>query len=118
MSLAFPKPAKKKKGKQGDEGFLKFLRTLPCLCTGKMGQVEAHHLLDSGLRGMALKSPDRYSIPLDAHLHRKLHDSGDETLFLSKYGITDAMNIADEFYECYLNDDYDTPYDMIVRRFI
>lgn len=114
----FAKPAKKKKVKQGDEGFLKFLRTLPCLCTGKMGQVQSHHLLDTRLRGTALKSPDRYSIPLDALIHRKLHDCGDETLFLSRYGISDAMDIADQFYECYLNNDYDTPYDMIMRRFL
>jgi len=116
--LLFPKPAKKKKIKEGDEGFLKFLRTLPCLCTGKMGQVQSHHLLDTGLRGAALKSPDRYSIPLDWQIHDALHRAGDETLFLASHGITDAMQIADEFYECYLNDDYDTPYDMIMRRFI
>ncbi|WP_106598572.1 DUF968 domain-containing protein [Dyadobacter jiangsuensis] len=116
--MLFPKPAKKKKVKQGDEGFLKFLRTLPCLCTGKMGQVQSHHLLDTGLRGIALKSPDRYSIPLDFQIHRKLHDFGDETIFLAGYGITDAMSIADQFYECYLNNDDDTPYDMIMRRFI
>ena len=83
-----------------------------------MGSVTSHHLLDTGLRGMGLKSPDRLSIPLDWRIHDALHRAGDETLFLSKYGITDAMTIADGFYECYLNDDYDTPYDFIIKRFL
>ena len=83
-----------------------------------MGRVTAHHLLDTGLRGTALKSPDRLSIPLDWEIHDALHRAGDETLFLSKYDITGAKDIADQFYECYLNDDYDTPYDMIMRRFL
>ncbi|TDE17675.1 DUF968 domain-containing protein [Dyadobacter psychrotolerans] len=101
-----------------DAGFLHFLRSLPCLCSGRMGQVTAHHLLDTGLRGMGLKSPDRYAIPLDWKIHDALHRAGDETMFLAGYGITDAMDIADQFYECYLNNDHETPYDYIMRRFL
>ncbi|WP_374756604.1 DUF968 domain-containing protein [Dyadobacter bucti] len=101
-----------------DAGFLMFLRSLPCLCTGVMGNVTAHHLMDTGLRGMGLKSPDRYSIPLDWKVHDMLHRAGDETLFLAGYEVFEAKSIADQFYESYLNNDYDGCYDYIIRRFL
>lgn len=117
--MKFPKPPKRIKSKPaGDEAYLKWLRTLPCICTGRMVSVESHHLLNTGLRGMALKSPDRYAIPLDAKVHRELHNHGCEETLLAKYGIPDGMMCADELYELFLNKDWDGAYDYIIQRFI
>ena len=83
-----------------------------------MEQTQAHHILESGLRGMALKSPDRYSIPLDWKIHNELHRFGSETRFLSLHGVINVMDIADHLYECYLNNAYDEAYDSIIKRFL
>lgn len=66
---------------------LDFVRSLPCVVCG--ASAEAHHLLDAGAgtRGMGMKAPDRYTVPLCHSHHMELHAHGDETEWMSLRGI-------------------------------
>lgn len=64
--------------------YLKYVRTLPCVVTGK-SPVEAHHLIGHHEGGMGMKSSDYYAIPLSPEIHRELHDHGWRT-WEDRYG--------------------------------
>lgn len=83
---------------------LAWVRTLPCCCCphphGPGG--EAHHLLriqgQSGTapghrRGMGLKSPDRWAVPLCRAHHHALHQHGGEESWFAGQGV-DARSLA------------------------
>ena len=70
-----------------DREHLAKVRQCPCAISGSTVGVEAHHLLRTGERGMSMKSPDKWAIPLKYDLHQALHDRGDEEAFLAEYGI-------------------------------
>lgn len=78
---------------------LKMVRQLACLGCGHPAGAEfgdhvtAHHLLRTGERGMGMKSPDKWAVPLHFHCHMNLHDSGDEEKWFSDRGI-DALVVA------------------------
>ena len=86
--------------RRGDsEEHLKFVRKQPCLVTG-FGGCEAHHLTRvredmGGMRGMSLKNPDIFAVPLAPHIHHALHQSNQEVHFLMENaGIEDAVYVA------------------------
>ncbi len=66
-----------------DEDHLKWIRTLPCLLCG--GTAEVHHLLrvPTNERGGAMKTGDRWAVPLCHEHHMLLHTWGDEIAFMS-----------------------------------
>lgn len=55
----------------GDEAYLRWVRTLPCCMCGARPPSHAHHKTGAG---MALKAPDRETLPLCRKDHRDLHD--------------------------------------------
>lgn len=64
-----------RKAREGtDKAHLAFVRSLPCLACG--GASEAHHLLvvPNHERGGAMKSGDRWAVPLCHDHHMSLHD--------------------------------------------
>lgn len=52
-----------------DAEYLDYVRTLPCICCGIQHRSEAHHIRDNRTAGIAIKSPDWYSIPLCHNCH-------------------------------------------------
>lgn len=78
---------------------LAWIRRLPCACCGARFMVgnHAHHLLRTGERGMGLKSPDRYAIPLCVTHHQGIHAAGDEEGYLRRWGI-DGRALADRLW--------------------
>ncbi|RBM30505.1 DUF968 domain-containing protein [Vibrio tarriae] len=66
------------------EKYLKFVRSLPCVITGKTTDVVAHHLIGHGEGKMAGKSHDLFTIPLHTDEHRKFHD--DPKAWEAKHG--------------------------------
>ncbi|WEK50361.1 MAG: hypothetical protein P0Y66_22410 [Candidatus Kaistia colombiensis] len=84
-----------------DEAHLRWIRTLPCVISGKR-PVDAAHIRFAdpsyGKRetGKAEKSSDRWALPLFPALHREQHD-GNERLFWAKYGI-DPCRVAAALY--------------------
>lgn len=84
-----------------DEQHLRWLRTLPCVITGRR-PVEAAHIrfADPSYAkretGMAEKPDDRWALPLSPALHREQH-AGSERLFWAKYGI-DPCKVAAALY--------------------
>ena len=64
------------------------IRKLPCCLCGAQ-PADPHHLMQTGERGMGMRSPDRYAIPLCRHHHDALHSNGskNEETFLAEQGI-------------------------------
>lgn len=56
------------------EKYLQFVRSLPCVITGKTEGVVAHHLIGHGEGKMGGKTHDLFTIPLAADEHRRFHD--------------------------------------------
>ena len=57
-----------------NEKYLGFVRTLPCVITGKTEGVVAHHLIGHGEGKTGGKAHDLFTIPLHADEHRVFHD--------------------------------------------
>lgn len=58
------------------EAYLKFVRSQPCVVTGTIEAVEAHHVIGHRQSGMAMKAHDLMTFPLSHSEHIKLHDNG------------------------------------------
>jgi hypothetical protein len=56
------------------EKYLNFVRSLPCVITGKKEGVVAHHLIGHGEGKMGGKAHDLFTMPLVADEHRRFHD--------------------------------------------
>ena len=52
-----------------DSEYLDYIRTLPCICCGIQHRSEAHHIRDTRTAGVAIKSPDWYTVPLCHNCH-------------------------------------------------
>lgn len=76
-ATAFSLDSRPKGGRVEDPAHLAFIRTLPCLVSGRTDRVEAAHLRygDPAYRKpktpMARKPDDRWAVPLCAYLHRE-----------------------------------------------
>lgn len=77
---------------------LQRVRLLPCLVCGSSHSTEAHHLLRGVVRGMGRKADDSKVIPLCSRHHRDLHQDGNETTYLARYGIINPVAVADALY--------------------
>lgn len=81
-------PAPQKRVRDGmDRQHVANVGDCPCCICGLVANIHAHHLLRTGERGMGIKSPDKYCIPLCVAHHRELHDAGDEEAYLMRHGI-------------------------------
>ena len=92
-------PAKgQKRPRKHDDAHLRWIRTLPCVISGKR-PVEAAHVryadpvYGKRLSGAGEKSDDRWTLPVSPELHRAQHDAGDERLFWARHGI-DPLRVA------------------------
>jgi hypothetical protein len=91
-------PGEKRKELPGNsEKHLAALRTLPCCIPGcnKIGG-QVHHLKATGLRGIGLKSPDKYGLPMcnEHHIHGvERVGSKNELAWFEKHGI-EALELA------------------------
>ncbi|MCG3727313.1 DUF968 domain-containing protein [Vibrio cincinnatiensis] len=56
------------------EKYLKFVRSLPCVITGKTTDVVAHHLIGHGEGKTGAKAHDLFTMPLHIDEHRRFHD--------------------------------------------
>ncbi len=59
-----------------NEGYLNYVRSLPCAVTGRTRLVTAHHLVGHGLKGMGEKTSDFLSFPLVYDLHLPMYPEG------------------------------------------
>lgn len=96
-----------------DRKYLDWVATLPCLCcivcpttAISNNDVVSHHIMKTGLRGIGIKSPDNYCIPLCHihHFHLHMNKKG-ESNYLLDFGITNQIEIANRLYEIYLEND-------------
>lgn len=77
-----------------DPQYLAWIRSLPCMVTGKnsfptdspLSLVEAHHVREEGKGGIGTKPDDSRAVPLEHWLHRIYHDHGRER-FERTYGV-------------------------------
>jgi hypothetical protein len=92
-----------------DDGFLAFLRTLPCCVCGRAPKSEAAHIRMAALElgkanpGMAAKPDDRHAVPLCSWCHRDAPDAqhkGSERAFWDRLEI-DPFAVAARLYARY-----------------
>lgn len=73
-----------------NEHYRRFVATLPCCVTGKIGSTAPHHVVGYAWltnKAWALKGTDLTCIPLDDELHQELHKHGHATFEL-KYNVS------------------------------
>ena len=105
-----------KQSRVKDPAYLKYMGNLPCLVSGTTNATVGHHLLKTGLRGVGLKSPDNFLIPLAVGVHNQLHASGNEDKWFAGWGITNQIAIANRLYELYQNKDYNAMTTLLQTR--
>jgi len=66
MELPKDKPFRSKK-------YLAWIRNQSCVVTGRTENIVAHHITNTGRRGMGTKTDDSNCIPLEAMTHQMLH---------------------------------------------
>ena len=69
-----------------DPDHLDWVRGLPCLVCRAHG-VDAHHLLNTGDRGINMRSPDEHAVPLCRSCHVQLHHHGREQEWFALQGV-------------------------------
>ncbi len=62
-----------------DNEYLSFVRQRPCLVTGAIDNVVAHHVRLGQSGGMGIKPSDYRTLPLTSIQHRLLHDQGEKS---------------------------------------
>ena len=107
------KQPKRKKARDRREGMskvhLEWMSRQRCLICG-VPDVQVHHLLSVGGRGMGLKAVDKHTIPLCVMHHTMLHDNGskNEEEFMRGYFIPDLKAVAEEFWDERLKEEGET----------
>ena len=69
-------PAHVHKKREGNSGaHLEAIRQLPCCVYSTPGPSDPHHLMrtDLGSRGIGMRAPDKWAIPLGRKAHDELH---------------------------------------------
>jgi len=77
-------------GPMRDSAYLKWIMSLPCCATGRVGNVVAHHVVT---HGKGVKCSDYATIPLDWHVHEELHRIGRKT-FCARYDLDTWFEVA------------------------
>ena len=114
--LAIPKKIyhKPRKREGMSERHLEMIRQLPCVVTGRR-PAEPHHLLKGPgvVRGMGMKSADKWAIPTHAEIHRAAHNAGNDFAYFEGLGIT-PTDLAKDLWE--VTEDYEAM-SRIVERY-
>lgn len=78
------------------EAHLSLIRKMPCCVSLKVPAGEAHHLKNTGERGMGLRSTDRWALPLshDKHMELERIGSRNEVRWFQEHGIEDPHDLA------------------------
>lgn len=93
----------KRKPREKDEGYLRWIRTLPCVITGAR-PVEACHIRFADPRFAKFETPmgqkphDKWTLPMRPDYHRQQHTMN-EKLFWARIGI-DPCQVASALYGC------------------
>ena len=90
---------KRAKRPGNDLGYLKKIKRLPCIVTGKTIDIDPHHLKCMGGRGAGMKAPDKHLVPLCRDEHNKVEaiaSTKEEAWFLER-GI-DCKKLAEELW--------------------
>lgn len=87
-----------------NEKHLKWLRTLPCCVTGKVGNVVAAHIRKGSGAGMGQKPDDNLTVPLNYWEHSKQHNEGELTYWAGWSGVVKAKQLARDLYKISGND--------------
>ena len=94
-----PRPRQKRKREGNSSSHLDLIRKCPCAipdCNDLA--IQAHHLKATGERGAAMRSPDRFAVPLcvDHHLHGvELVGSKNELGWFKERGVNALQLAAD-----------------------
>jgi hypothetical protein len=82
-----------------DEKHLTLIRQLPCVHCLKVPAGEAHHLKCTGERGMAVRSTDRWTVPLCRIHHDEVERTGarKEVAWFAEIGI-DPLELAQDLW--------------------
>lgn len=98
-----------KRPRAKDEAHLRWIRTLPCIITGRRDGVEAAHLRFADPRygkratGMQEKSDDKFTLPLHREIHSDQHSGGERAWWEARK--IDPVPIAIALYQCTGDDD-------------
>lgn len=105
------KPPKKMKPRNKNHGHYKrpgmsephlaCVRQLPCCICAAPGPNDPHHLMATGERGMAMKSPDRWAVPMCRKHHDEVQTCGtkNELRWFAERGIADVLMFATHLWE-------------------
>ena len=76
---------------------LALIRLLPCAVCKIYGNVQAHHLMIKEHRGIGMKAPDMFAIPLCDSCHHRIHTRGGKahTETLRAEGVDDIRLASD-----------------------
>jgi hypothetical protein len=79
---------------------LALIRLLPCAVCRIYGGVQAHHLMVKEHRGIGMRAPDMFAIPLCDSCHHRLHTRGSRahTELLRGEGVDD-LRLASELWQ-------------------
>ena len=90
-----PKKSKPRKAFRRQPEHLKLIRALFCLACNGSHNIEAHHMKQTGDRGMGMKSSDRYAVPLCHSCHADLETRGSKNeLTWFEAGVPDPLGVA------------------------
>lgn len=110
MSTILPRPPAQKTAVLRDRKYLDWLRTQPCILSGRSGDgnetVDPMHI---GTAGVSMKSPDNEALPVLHSYHaNEGHQSGEVSMLrrrMPDWLIRDALRAyAREMYQEYLNE--------------
>lgn len=79
-----------------DQDHLKFIRTLPCVTSGKVDGIESAHIRMHGDAGMGIKPPDSRVVPLFHMEHKRQHQIGEARFWGNS--LVEAIDLAENLY--------------------
>jgi len=90
-----------------DPAHLRYVRSLRCCLTGKLGNVVPHHVRLAGTCGTSCKPSDWLTVPVDSEEHTRIHTEGttpgerakihERLLYLLIEKLREAMNVEVAF---------------------
>ena len=85
-----------------DPKHLEFIRSLPSIISFQTERIVAHHLLSiPNTRGVGIKAPDKYTVPLTWDEHNRLHNecaAKTEQQWFTSEGIVGLNSLAERLW--------------------
>lgn len=103
LAFSLDKSRKGQGGRLRDDRHLKFIRRLPCLVSGRTGQIDAAHIrygdpkFDKPGTPMARKPDDKWTVPLNHMIHLYDQHQNNERQWWIDKGI-DVLQVATDLY--------------------